>query len=317
MVASSFRPSLTRHIVPAVAILVGIGVAAGIATAPGMTLDGVVERSGVAAVLPAATPPVGVSGRVVLALAAGALIAALGFAGRLAALFAPRLTTASGSAEAPIVIRRADAHPDAPPRRPIRAADMTGVPRPIEVTIEPAPRSEQNGRLRKMPAEPTPPPERPLPGDLDQPMAAFDPGAVPAEPQTPHRAPPPLTREAPAAESMPPVVILLPAPREEEQSEAVPSNDAVDHVVAVEPAEAMPWTPVKAETVAEAPARAPAGEDIASLLDRLERATRRPPPTPRTVAPDDTAAAAPSAPPPADVDSLDDTLARLRRLAAR
>jgi hypothetical protein len=63
------------------------------------------------------------------------------------------------------VLRRADAHPDAPARRPLSAARDLGEP-----TDEP------------------PVVERDLPDDLDQPLAAYDPGAirpVPAEPVRP------------------------------------------------------------------------------------------------------------------------------------
>lgn len=71
------------------------------------------------------------------------------------------------------VLRRADSHPDAPPRPPLRAMRDLGTPfldiraidgagaRPVEVV------------------------ERALPRDLTQPLAAFDPAAIPAVPRAP------------------------------------------------------------------------------------------------------------------------------------
>ncbi|SFP79082.1 hypothetical protein [Sphingomonas rubra] len=65
----------------------------------------------------------------------------------------------AGSASRRPSVRRADAHPDAPPRHPMAAAELG------------------------TPPSPPPPPERGLPDDLDQPLAAFDPGAIPAVPR--------------------------------------------------------------------------------------------------------------------------------------
>lgn len=78
-----------------------------------------------------------------------------------------------GADEAP-VLRRADAHPDAPSRPPLFAMRDLGTPF-LEV------RASERCPVSAAPApiEPAPlPVERALPRDLSQPLAAFDPGAI-------------------------------------------------------------------------------------------------------------------------------------------
>lgn len=58
-----------------------------------------------------------------------------------------------------LVVRRADAHPDAPPRRPLSLADLGGIA---------------------------------LPSDLDTPLSAIDPDAIPPIPREPVRPVAPL-----------------------------------------------------------------------------------------------------------------------------
>jgi hypothetical protein len=87
-------------------------------------------------------------------------------------------------------VRSADRHPDAPPRRPLSAADLTA--RDLEDEYE------DDNEDRPLPiVGPAAPIERPIPADLDQPLAEFDPRAVPAEPLAPARALPPLSTPAP------------------------------------------------------------------------------------------------------------------------
>jgi hypothetical protein len=361
--ASTFPLERVRHYVaPAIALLIGLGVAVGIATVPSDVLNAAVDRAGFASVLPAAASPIGTTGRTILALVAGALIAACGFApqgkawlvARLDAFArAPRTIVDSDEEPAPVV-RRADAHPDAPPRRPIRAASDLGDPLPIF--------GEENQRSAPLP----PPAEQPLPADLDRPLADFDPAAVPLRPMAPAEPLPPLVRRAdppaPSPESF--------AHQEEpavwaEQADATGWGDEAEWTEWVEddrrdasPPPAVAPAPI--EVVAMKPARrdddevappasAPAAprlvvpdtqmptepadtvedESIAGLLARLERgaaqrrivaasvapASQMPPAAIQTPsAPPPSADAAP-AQPPAPV-SLDDTLQRLRRLAA-
>ena len=229
---------------PAAAMLAGIGVAAGIATAPGETLDAVAARLDLAAILPAAAPPLGTTARTLLALLLGTLVALTGCAAPLR-----RWLTGRGERRDGPVVRRADAHPDAPPRRPIRASEDLGQPLPIIAAIDVAPAAEA-------PEPPlpwmSPPPERRLPRDLDLPMSVFDPGAVPAEPLEPVRPLPPLAMPAapPPPATSPPAAV---------QPVARPTLiDPGERFVAV----ALPPAPAPEAT-------------IASLLDRLERGAAR------------------------------------------
>jgi hypothetical protein len=145
-------------------LLAGGVVSAGIALLPTDTLEHLVWTSGVAALVPAAQPPLGPTARALLAAGGGLVTAAVVWSA-LFLLFGPggflerkpRVKTAAvPSASRMPNVRRADAHPDAPPRRPMTAADL-GTPL-MEVG--------------------TPPVEQPLPADLDQPLAAFDPAAL-------------------------------------------------------------------------------------------------------------------------------------------
>ncbi len=68
------------------------------------------------------------------------------------------------------VLRRADAHPDAPARAPLLATRDLGTPF-LEITARGAARRE--------------PRERRVPLDLDQKLSAFDPDAILAAPQSP------------------------------------------------------------------------------------------------------------------------------------
>lgn len=239
---------LSELVLPAAAVLAGIGVAAGIATAPAATLDGVIGRLDLAAILPAAAPPVGATGRTLLALVMGALVALAGCAAQWR-----RLLPMRGATDAPAV-RRADAHPDAPPCRPIRASEDLGQPLPIIVAGD-----EPDASVSPEPLLPwmSPPPERRLPRDLDLPMSVFDPGAVPAEPKEPLRPLPSLTVPPPPPPASAPAVIrpTLIDPGERFESVTLPPT--------------------------------PGGEaTIASLLERLERGAARrqakaaPPPPP-------------------------------------
>lgn len=202
MVAPFPLQGMKPYLVPAVAVLAGLGVAIGIATAPSDTLNGALDRTGIAALVPAAASPIGVTGRTLLALALGSFVALLGVIGRWRAVLemvTPSAVRAVGDAEAPLVVRRADAHPDAPPRRPIRASADLGDPLPM--AVKPA-----KARRAAVPA--APPQEQPLPVDLDLPLSAFDPEALPATPLEPVRPVSALVRSEagarePSARTMP------------------------------------------------------------------------------------------------------------------
>lgn len=169
-------------------IVAGVAAAAILALLPTATLEQLVWSSGVGALVPAAQPPLGVTARALLAMAAGLGLGAVAWSA-LFLLFGPGgfVDLRARNPGEPSV-RRADAHPDAPPRRPMTAADL-GTPL-MEVT-------------------PTPPPAmRPLPADLDQPLAAFDPTAIPDVPREPVR---PVAALAPG-ERIDTFVLVAPPP---------------------------------------------------------------------------------------------------------
>ena len=256
MVAYPIPTALKGRLIPVLAVLAGIGVAAGLATAPGETLDAVVARSGIAALLPQAAPPVGVTGRSFIALAVGGLVAALGFLGHVR--FPARVRPAH---------RRADAHPDAPPCRPLRASDELGEALPIAAD------------------PPVPPAVQDVPADLDQPLSAFDPDAIPARPLEPVRAVEPLTRVA--------QVLALPS-EPESASEPEPARITA---FSLAPVTCAP----DAEPRIVAPV-VPTTESIGTLVARLEKVAREAAQQRRERA--------------RRQPALDDTLARLRQLAA-
>lgn len=172
---------LSRH-VPVIAAVAGTLAALFVAILPEWRLVVLVEGLGLPSILSAARPPLGMTARMLLALVAGggaggAILGGL----RLAMRFAPL----AGQDGIP-VLRRADAHPDAPARRPIRALEDLGDPLPM--------------RSRTIVRTAEPGDERTLPVDLDTPLAVMDPGAILAAPHEPVRPVAPLVRPAPVAE---------------------------------------------------------------------------------------------------------------------
>jgi hypothetical protein len=302
MVAYALSPSLNpRLLVPGLAVLAGIGVAAGIATAPGATLDAVIGRSHLADILPQAAAPIGVTGRSLIALAVGGLVAALGL---LATLIPVR--------PAPYR-RRADAHPDAPVCRPLRPSEELDGALPIEaeetaeapllrretpdavtlVAVE-SPIAEDEdfvGALPIAPEPPVPPAVQELPADLNQPLSAFDPDAIPASPLEPVRAVAPLTRLA-EVQMLPPLVAVA-----SEQEPVAPAGDSKIVAFALAPERCSPDEEPRTIAPVET-----GEETIGALVARLERVAREAARTRRERA--------------AKQPSLDDTLARLRQLAA-
>lgn len=204
---------------PVGAALSGAVVALSVAAMPAAWIDPLIVGSGLPALFAAAAPPVGVTGRTMLALGAGLVIALIGYA-----MLARRNAPIETASDAPI-LRRADAHPDAPSRRPIRASEDLGPPLPIAVP-PPAPQNH----------------EQPLPADLDLPLAAFDPAALPIIPAEPVRPVAPLaTRRA----------LIDPGER-------------------FETFELSPFARSARPTANES-------NSIGALLDRLERSTQRAP----------------------------------------
>ncbi|MEG3083496.1 hypothetical protein U1707_07570 [Sphingomonas sp. PB2P12] len=163
-----FRKSLIRS-VPVYGACIGAAIVMiGVFLLPTTTLESLVWTTGVAALIPAAAPPLGTTARLLLAFGGSALTAALLWSS-LYLLFGPGgllVGRARRDDDLPVV-RRADAHPDAPPRKPMSAADL-GTPM-MEVGV---------GTARD---------ERAIPVDLDLPLASFDPAAILPAPMAPAR----------------------------------------------------------------------------------------------------------------------------------
>ena len=228
MVAFARLSPVSSLVPPVGAAIAGVGVAALFALLPAAVLEDWVWASGVPALISAAAPPLGTTARAVLALAGAAMAGSVVWS-LLYLLVGPGgLLAPRTPASAVPVIRRADAHPDAPPRRPMTAADL-GIPL-MEVTA--------------------PPVERPVPADLDQPLAAFDPAAIPDVPLTPPAPVPPMARK--------PIIAIAPPP----SPRSLAPGERIETYVLTPPAPKAP--PVPRRTVA---AEKPS---IDALLRRLE-----------------------------------------------
>ena len=202
------RPDLIR-LLPAIgAGAAGVFVALTFVAMPTAWLEDLATGSGIAAVLPVAEPPLGATARAVLALGGGLAVAAVSWAALylLVGPGGPLAPRAAARANAPSV-RRADAHPDAPPRWPLSASELSA-------TELPAP----------------PPPvviERELPADLDVPLAAFDPAAVLPVPMAPVRALKPLAPPLEPGERMETFALAVPPRPAPPPADAAPSIDAL------------------------------------------------------------------------------------------
>lgn len=211
-------------------------------------LETLVWSTGVAALVPMAAPPLGMTARVLLALGGGVLVGALLWSS-LFLLFGPGGPFAKRTPreDGVPVIRRADAHPDAPPRKPMSAADL-GTPM-MEVGVGGSGDGARD--------------ERPIPADLDQPLAAFDPNAILPVPMEPVRSVAPLVQPTMVA----PVIVA--------SANAEPET----YVNTPAPAPVPAPTPIGRPAAATAPAPAPAEQTspptIEALLRRLEQGAVR------------------------------------------
>ena len=131
-----------------VAGLAGLAVAFAMFTIPDDLLGQAVGATGIANVITAAQPPLGLTARALLGIVGG--IAAFSGAFLLLrwldrfALRAPAAMPAAIEPEAPR-IRKSDAHPDAPPCRPISASRDLGEPAPPS---RPAPRAPTETEIK-------------------------------------------------------------------------------------------------------------------------------------------------------------------------
>lgn len=181
MVAYPRSKGMTGSVPPIGAALAGAAVVAACVLVSTDTLQVMVWNSGIAALVPAAAPPLGITARVALALTSGIVAAAVTWSA-LYLLFGPGgyLAPRARRRDGVPALRRADAHPDNPARAPMSAADL-GTPM-MEITAG----SLGSAAARDAALE--------LPKDLDQPLAAFDPAAVLATPREPVRPVPSLVK---------------------------------------------------------------------------------------------------------------------------
>ena len=177
---------MNRTLPLSVAVAVGLAVAIAIALVPMWRIEAVVSDTGLPAFLSIAEPPLGWTARAALML----------FAALAVAVPVALPSSDAVEEEAPPSVRRADAHPDAPPRPPVRAARDLGQP-----FLDPV-----------VPPEP----ELALPRDLDTPMAMFDPEALPMVPAAPPPTVRPLFRPAVEPEPQPVAEAEFPPPSPEE-----------------------------------------------------------------------------------------------------
>ncbi|MFA5964956.1 MAG: hypothetical protein WC804_13140 [Sphingomonas sp.] len=312
MVAFLNRQRLNLPIAPFAGAVIGFVAAALFALMPTEMLEDLVVNSGIAAVIAAAEPPLGITARFVLIFLVGGGIGLFAWFSLFLLLGSRSLVIQpadelEGGDRAPI-LRRADAHPDAPARRPLSAARDLGTPflevhaeRPLHMGVQEddaevievapltgpagaAPEPVEDGEAAEAPAEQT------LPADLDQPLAAFDPTSIPDDPADWFPAPAPLR--------------MTPRRPVFDPSERFDTFDLAPAAPRAPAPAPSPFTP----SVPPMPRPDPSAT-IHALLDRLERGVARregeaPP-------------ASPPAPPPHRRESLEETLEALRRLATR
>lgn len=347
------RQRLNIPVAPLAAALVGGVTALAFTLMPVGILEDFVLDSGVATIMRAAEPPLGTTARAVLIVAGGGGIALITWFTLLLVLGARAIViqrSGEDGEEPPLVLRRADAHPDAPARRPLSATRDLGTPflevraeRPIHVTAD-MPEEAVQPAVEAAPAPAPLPIERPIPADLDTPLAALDPEAIPATPVAwfPKRATdfsPPRPHYGPAEPATPPEAANADASREApgswfpkraspinaprqqlfdpgerfETFELTPpvNNPAPAPVQAAEPSpEPEPVSPPTAiRPGASARVEQDPSASIHALLDRLERVVGHRETVALPLRP------APIA--PARPDSLQETLGTLRRLASR
>jgi hypothetical protein len=293
---------------PLIAAVAGGLAALGVALIPVPALESLVMDSGLPAVLSAAEPPLGFTARIAVALASGGFVALFMWLSAFILLGSRGLTIGGAAPVAadeelppPPVIRRADAHPDARPRPPLLATRDLGEPfeprapqgeervdfdaifpkRAVQVAA-PVPVVTEEMEVPTA-AEPVPF-EHDLPVDLNQPLSAFDPAAIPTVPKP---APVPL---APLRRTARPAIF-----DEGERFETFELTPPVRRAAPVAPTLSR-----------EAIVRPETDASIHALLERLERGVS-------------TKAIAPTAEPrPRDAErGLEEALVTLRNLARR
>lgn len=334
---------------PLCAAVIGIAAAATVAALPAPMLEALVTDSGIGALVPAAPPPLGMTARLAVAGGVGALAAIFAWFALFLTLGTRIVTIGTRAADAPEsvpAVRRADAHPDAPPRAPLRATrdlgtpflevharlrkgdmaddvppiagndaeypDAAPAPAPVINRVAPEIAEPDDALVLDVPMPPeaetvdvpapvrsrVAPAEAALPDDLDRPLSAYDPDAIP---ESPIAAPRSLTRSR----------RKRPAPAFNDDARF----ETFELTPAVRDAPPPPRFPVPAPAAnAEAPITRPETEaSIHALLERLERGVVR-----RGLAASRANDPEPAPPPaPAEGQGLAEALVTLRNLARR
>lgn len=202
MAVLSDSQRLILPIAPIVGAVVGTCAAMVLAAVPIGVFEDVALDSGIASIVSAAAPPLGFTARLLVVLLGGGGLGVISWFATFLILGTRNAAfTGAGvmfertddAEEAAPVLRRADAHPDAPARRPLRAERDLGTPF-LEVSAAPkrarqpleaeatAPIAVEPARI-VLPTSIAPVAERPLPDDLDQPLAAYAAEALGVRPQ--------------------------------------------------------------------------------------------------------------------------------------
>jgi hypothetical protein len=129
MVAFLRRQRLNLPLAPLAGIVLGALLAILFLILPEELLESLVVNSGIASVLAAAQPPLGFTARAMLAIVVGGGAGALLWFALFLLVGGRTVAVNIGSdADGVPVLRRADAHPDAPARSPLRATRDLGTP---------------------------------------------------------------------------------------------------------------------------------------------------------------------------------------------
>ena len=291
-----------------VALMMGVAAGALVFMMPIYLLEQAAVASGLANLLPPASPPLGFKAQIAAATLAALIGFGLAYAlmrllDRASGMFEPeqRAPVERSEEEAPR-LRRRDRHPDAPARRPLSAARDLGEP----VELEPAPPRRRTPLTLSLSQDEQPMPRMPWERDRAEPAAEAQPqqrvrAPLLAEPEPePEPVAPAEPEPVEAAEdsfTAPHVPVEEPiefAPEEEPVGEPDTSDAEPAPVILADPIqeEAEPLTAepqsVSPEPVLPAvqPTRSPNGQEtIGEMLARLERALdRRTPPRPHRVA---------------------------------
>jgi len=281
---------------------------------PSAVLEDLVIDSGIASLVTAAQPPLGTTAHFAIAFLVALVVGSVSWFGLFLLIGTRVLAIGRNAREDGVpILRRADAHPDAPPRRPVFANRDLGTPF-LEVTADTPPPMSAADAMTFVPRAVE---ERPIPVDLDTPLATYrspldpplpTPDPLPLGPvDEPIVAPTPIRSEAPAPE---PTIAVDPRPARIDPippATVPPAEDLAPRFAPHERIETFELTPMvrSSETSAPLPSAT-----IHDLLDRLERgvAKRKEVPAPKPESREEDIPAA---------GSLEETLGVLRQLALR